>query len=84
MVGPINGLWSDYKLSCGRAIIDCDLAINRQYDPGHLMENLLYNELIRRGYSVDTGVVTDRTGGKNAQKEIDFVVNDADRIFPLL
>ncbi len=43
------------------------------------MENLLYNELIRRGYSVDTGVVTDRTGGKNAQKEIDFVVNDADR-----
>lgn len=51
----------------------------RQYDPGHLMENLLYNELIRRGYSVDIGVVTDRTGGQNAQKEIDFVVNDADR-----
>ena len=51
----------------------------RQYDPGHLMENLLYNELILRGYSVDVGVVTDRTGGKNLQKEIDFVVNDADR-----
>mgnify|MGYP002624381476 FL=1 len=51
----------------------------RQYDPGHLMENLLYNELIRRGYSVDIGVVTDRTDGQHAQKEIDFVVNDADR-----
>lgn len=51
----------------------------RQYDPGHLMENLLYNELVRLGYSVDVGVVTDRTGGKNLQKEIDFVVNDADR-----
>lgn len=24
----------------------------RQYDPGHIMENLIYNELIRRGYSI--------------------------------
>lgn len=51
----------------------------RQYDPGHIMENIIYNELIRRGYSVDVGVVTDRSKGKNLQKEIDFVVNDADR-----
>ena len=51
----------------------------RQYDPGHMMENILYNELLRRGYSVDVGVVTDRTGGANVQKEIDFVVNDADK-----
>ena len=51
----------------------------RQFDPGHLMENIIYNELIMRGYSVDVGVVTDRSGGSNAQKEIDFVVNDADR-----
>jgi len=51
----------------------------RQYDPGHIMENTIYNELLRRGYSVDVGVVTDRTGGANAQKEIDFVVNDADK-----
>ena len=29
----------------------------RQYDPGHMMENLIYNDLIRRGYSVDVGVV---------------------------
>ena len=51
----------------------------RQYDPGHIMENIIYNELLRRGYSVDVGVVTDRTGGANAQKEIDFVVNNADK-----
>ena len=51
----------------------------RQYDPGHIMENIIYNELLRRGYSVDVGVVTDRTGGANMQKEIDFVVNDADK-----
>lgn len=51
----------------------------RQYDPGHIMENIIYNELLRRGYSVDVGVVTDRTGGANIQKEIDFVVNDADK-----
>lgn len=51
----------------------------RQYDPGHIMENIIYNELLRRGYSVDVGVVTDRTGGANLQKEIDFVVNDADK-----
>lgn len=51
----------------------------RQYDPGHIMENIIYNELIRRGYSVDVGVITDRTGQANVQREIDFVVNDADR-----
>lgn len=51
----------------------------RQYDPGHIMENIIYNELIRRGYSVDVGVIYDRSGGGNIQKEIDFVVNDADK-----
>ena len=51
----------------------------RQYDPGHIMENMIYNELLRRGYSVDIGVVCDRTGDSKVQKEIDFVVNDADR-----
>ena len=51
----------------------------RQYDPGHLMENIIYDELLIRGYSVDIGVVVDRSHGRNVQKEIDFVVNDADR-----
>ena len=51
----------------------------RQYDPGHIMENIIYNELLRRGYSVDVGVVCDRTGNSKVQREIDFVVNDADK-----
>lgn len=51
----------------------------RQYDPGHIMENMIYNELLRRGYSVDVGVVCDRADNSKIQKEIDFVVNDADR-----
>lgn len=50
----------------------------RQYDPGHLMENAIYNELIKRGYSVDVGVVVDRRNGANSIKEIDFVVNEGD------
>ena len=51
----------------------------RQYDPGHIMENIIYNELLQRGYSVDVGVVCDRTSGSKVQREIDFVVNDADK-----
>ena len=51
----------------------------RQFDPGHIMENIVYNELVSRGWSVDVGVVADRSEKRNVQKEIDFVVNDADR-----
>lgn len=51
----------------------------RQFDAGHIMENIIYNELIRRGYSVDVGVVVDRKNGANVQKEVDFVVNEGDK-----
>lgn len=51
----------------------------RQNDMGHIMENIIYNELIRRGYSVDIGVVEDRKGGVKKQKEIDFIVNNFDK-----
>ena len=51
----------------------------RQYDPGHIMENIIFNDLIRRGYSVDVGVVVDRRNGDYVQKEIDFVVNYGDK-----
>ena len=51
----------------------------RQQERSHLMENLLYNELIHRGYRVDVGVVeVERmVNGKRqqAQYEIDFIVN---------
>ena len=51
----------------------------RQYDPGHLMENIIYVELLRRGYSVDIGVVIDRRNDKKITKEIDFIVNYNDK-----
>jgi hypothetical protein len=51
----------------------------RQLERSHLMENMIYNELIRRGYSVDVGIVslTRTIDGKRkqGQYEIDFVVN---------
>lgn len=51
----------------------------RQIEQTHLMENVLYNELARRGYSVDVGTVrfAETSGGKKTeqQHEIDFVVN---------
>lgn len=51
----------------------------RQIDLGHIMENIIYNELIRRGYSVDVGTVEDRRKENNKLKEIDFVVNNFDK-----
>lgn len=51
----------------------------RQYDPGHLMENAIYNDLLRQGYLVDVGVVKDRRNGANRIKEIDFVVNNGNK-----
>ena len=51
----------------------------RQQERSHLMENLIFNELIHRGYSVDVGVVeVERMiDGKRqqVQYEIDFIVN---------
>ena len=43
------------------------------------MENIIYNELVKRGYSVDVGVVTERKNDERIQREIDFDVNDGDR-----
>ena len=48
----------------------------RQQEENHIMENILYNELIVRGYNVDVGVVEIRDENKNRkQLEIDFVCN---------
>ena len=51
----------------------------RQQEKSHLMENTIFIELIRRGYSVDVGVVelTLVKDGKKQQSqyEIDFIVN---------
>lgn len=51
----------------------------RQYEETHIMENVIYLELKRRGYNVDVGVVeiTERDGKKHFYKqlEVDFVAN---------
>ncbi len=39
------------------------------------MENILYNELLYRGYNVDVGVVEIREGNVKKQVEVDFVCN---------
>lgn len=50
----------------------------RQIEPGHLMENIVYNELIRRGFAVDVGAVPIRETNSLEYVEIDFVVNKLD------
>ena len=52
----------------------------RQIEETHIMENIIYNELRSRGYSVDVGVVEKRGISKEGkaervQLEIDFVAN---------
>ena len=51
----------------------------RQQEETHIMENVIYNELLTRGYFVDVGVVeiVERREGRQMKKqcEIDFVVN---------
>lgn len=51
----------------------------RQYEETHIMENIIYLELKRRGYSVDVGVVElkERKGKEFSYKqlEVDFIAN---------
>lgn len=52
----------------------------RQIEETHIMENIIYNELCLRGYSVDVGVVEirerdDKGNSVRKQIEVDFVCN---------
>ena len=51
----------------------------RQLDAGHLMENVIYNELLRRGFLVDVGAVPVREENGKEYLEIDFIVNNLDQ-----
>ena len=58
----------------------------RQLEETHIMENIIYNDLIRRGMNVDVGVVeynTKDSDGKKIRKqlEVDFVVNRGGKRF---
>ena len=70
---PVKYYYSDLGLRNARLQF-------RQLEETHIMENILYNDLIRRGLSVDVGVVeynTKDSFGKKIRKqlEVDFVVN---------
>ena len=54
----------------------------RQQEPTHILENIVYNELLVRGYNVDVGIVdvfAKNSEGKRVHKqlEVDFVVNQS-------
>lgn len=56
----------------------------RQQEEAHIMENIIYNELLRRRFSVDVGIVTvneKNKEGKHVRKqlEVDFVANSGDK-----
>ena len=53
----------------------------RQQEESHIMENVIYNELRRRGCKVDVGIMEQRYVGADGkwqrkQLEVDFVVNE--------
>lgn len=51
----------------------------RQVEETHLMENVIYNELRRCGYSVDVGMIEVRSATQRKQLEVDFVANKGDK-----
>ena len=64
----------------------CDIGLRnaridfRQIEPTHIMENMIYKELIARGFQVDVGVVeintqNEKGHGVRKQLEVDFVAN---------
>lgn len=58
----------------------------RQQEENHIMENIIYNELKKRGFSVDVGVVEYRhvdSAGKDVrtQLEVDFIARGTNKIF---
>ena len=56
----------------------------RQQEESHIMENIIFNELLARGYKVDVGHMVVRAldkNGKHIRKslEVDFIVNDGSK-----
>ncbi len=52
----------------------------RQQEESHITENIIYNELITRGYNVDVGMVEIKKQDKDGkwirvQLEVDFIAN---------
>ena len=51
----------------------------RQQEENHIMENIVYNELLVRGFNVDVGVVEARNEKERKHLEVDFVCNQGSK-----
>lgn len=73
----IDSPYKYYFTDCGLR----NMRLNfRQIEYSHLLENVIYNELIARGFNVDVGVVKKQTRNDNGERarqyhEVDFVCN---------
>lgn len=77
----INTLSKYYFTDIGlrNAVLDM-----RQQEETHIMENIIYNELITRGYSVDVGIVEIKKQDKDGkwiriQLEVDFIASQGSK-----
>ncbi len=77
----INNLAKYYFTDCGirNAVLNF-----RQLEPSHLMENIIFNELLYQGFTVDVGIVNLMTksidgASERKQFEVDFVANSSDQ-----
>lgn len=73
----IEALYKYYFTDCGLRNARLNF---RQVEYTHLLENVIYNELVARGFSVDVGVVPKRERDENGVQEhqyyeVDFVCN---------
>ncbi|MBO4966034.1 MAG: ATP-binding protein [Muribaculaceae bacterium] len=77
----IDSPYKYYFTDCGLR----NMRLNfRQIEYSHLLENVIYNELIARGFSVDVGVVAKQTRDGNGERgrqylEVDFVCNQGSK-----
>lgn len=77
----IDSPYKYYFTDCGLR----NMRLNfRQVEYTHLLENVIYNELIARGFSVDVGVVPKQMRDDNGERarqyyEVDFVCNQGSR-----
>lgn len=76
----INSPFKYYFTDIG--IRNCRLNF-RQQEKTHIMENIIYNELLIRGYNVDVGIIEHMIRNKNGKQhlvklEVDFVCNNGD------
>ncbi len=77
----IETLYKYYFADCGLRNVRLNF---RQIEYTHLLENVIYNELIARGFNVDVGVVPMRERNENGEREhqyyeVDFVCNQGSK-----